>query len=193
MIVGGAGVSLVFDYLFDEPVGEDDIFHVALLDGLTGDPIGGVFEAFLFSSTSGQLSFDLSAFAGTMLGLQFELVPDLLDVGLTSSLTISNLQLLLAPTPPTTVPEPQSLTLVVAGLVLLLGFRSRPIQGFQDYFKPNQTHVPNNLSRVRRGLHLIGQEVRHWARRYTPRRWLACCCSVRPRWRSSTKTASSIF
>jgi hypothetical protein len=123
VITGGAGVSLVFDYLFDEPLGNADVFHVALLDGLSGDVIGGAFESFLSASGAGQLSFDLSALVGMTLGLQFELVPELLDGGLSSSLTLSNLQLLLDQTPPTSIPEPQPLLLLLAGFALLFAIR----------------------------------------------------------------------
>src|SRR5262245_34223633 len=62
VVKGGAGVSLTFDYIFDEPVGNDDLFHVALLDATTGDPIGGVFETFLYGTGSGTTTFDLSSF-----------------------------------------------------------------------------------------------------------------------------------
>lgn len=122
VITGGAGVSLAFDYVYDEPVDNDDIFHVALLDGLTGNPIGALFETFLSGTGSGTTTFDLSSFGSASLGLQFELVAGLADVALSSTLTISNLQLLLPAPPPSSVPEPPTLLLLPLA-ALFLRFR----------------------------------------------------------------------
>ena len=121
VIVGGDGVFLAFDYAFDEPLGNDDIFHVAVLDGLTGIAIGDVFEAVLSASGSGQMTFDLSSLGGTILGLQFDLLANPFDASLSSTLLISNLQL-------TSVPEPPTLLLFSVAALSLCSriFRSRP-------------------------------------------------------------------
>jgi hypothetical protein len=93
LITATTGARLTFDYDFNEPAGNADIFHFALLDGLTGDPLAGQ-EVFVTDTSSGSVSFDLSAFVGATLGMQFELVPDLLnDLGFDSTLTLSNLRI----------------------------------------------------------------------------------------------------
>lgn len=114
LIEGGAGRSLVFDYEFLEPAGNDDIFHVALLDGLTGSVLPA-YESFFYSSGSGQVTFDLADFAGITLGLQFELVAGLLDADFSSQLSLSGLTLIV-PDDPVAVPEPGSLVLMLLGL-----------------------------------------------------------------------------
>lgn len=93
LITATTGARLSFDYDFNEPANNADIFHFALLDGLTGDPLAGE-ELFVTDTGSGTASFDLSALLGTTLGMQFELIPDLLnDFGFDSTLTLSNLRI----------------------------------------------------------------------------------------------------
>jgi len=49
---------------------------------------------FVTDTSSGTVSFDLSTFVNATLGMQFELVPDLLnDFGFDSTLTLSNLRI----------------------------------------------------------------------------------------------------
>ena len=98
VIVAGAGNRLRFDYQFEEPFGNADVFHVALLDGNSGAPLGGVYELFVATTQNGFAEFDLSSLSGVTLGLQFELSPELSDAGLDSLVTISNLQLVPVPT-----------------------------------------------------------------------------------------------
>ena len=109
LIVATPGVRLQFDYSFDEPVGNADVFHASLLDGTSGATLGPAFELLLTDSGSGQFSVDLSSLVGTTLGLQFELVPEFADASFDSSVTISNLQLVAVPLPP-------ALVLMVSGL-----------------------------------------------------------------------------
>ena len=99
VIVAGAGNRLRFDYRFEEPLGNADVFHVALLDGNSGAPLGGTYELFVTATQNGFAEFDLSSLSGLALGLQYELSPELSDAGLDSIVTISNLQLVPVPAP----------------------------------------------------------------------------------------------
>lgn len=123
VIVGGAGVTLAFDYAFTLAANNADAFHVALLDGFTGAVLDTAYELFVLATGSGHQTFDLSALGGVRLGMQFELASEPDDGGFDSILTISNLQLLLKepppPPPPTDVPEPTSAFLLAGGLALL--------------------------------------------------------------------------
>jgi hypothetical protein len=113
VIVAAPGSLLVVDYQFDEPEGNDDSFHVALLDGTSGDSLGDAYEFSTSSSGSGSVQFDLSSLVGTTLGLQFGLAAELNDMQYSSSVALSNLH---------TVPAPEALTLVLTGLAgLALG------------------------------------------------------------------------
>ncbi len=118
LIIAAPGYMLTFDYQFDEPAGNDDVFHVALLDGTNGDPLGGAFEFFASGSSSGQVQFDLSSLVGLTLGLQFELAAEFGDAVLTSSLTLSNLQT-------TPVPAPAAAPLLLTALAWAIRWRRR--------------------------------------------------------------------
>jgi hypothetical protein len=74
------------------------------------------------------MTIDLSGLGGVVLGMRFELLAQLADVGLDSLVTISNLALLVPespPPPPVDVPEPPVLFLLVGGLALMAA-RMRP-------------------------------------------------------------------
>lgn len=119
VIVPGAGAMLQFDYSFNEPANNTDVFHAALLDGNTGQPFGGAFEFFQTVSGAGQVQFDLSSFVGSTLGLQFELSPELSDLGYDSTLSVSNVQIV------TPVPTPGSAVLLISGVFAMLRVRGR--------------------------------------------------------------------
>ena len=129
VVIGGADTFLVFQFAFDEPTGNNDVFHAALLDGDTADYLDPAFELFVTSSGSGQYEFDLSGLSGRSLGVQFELAPNLGDSLFSSTLTVSNLHLeTRTPPEPVPVPEPGTLALLLAGLVAALGIRrKRPL------------------------------------------------------------------
>lgn len=122
LIVAAPGAMLRFDYQFDEPAGgNDDVFHVALLDGDNGDVLGGAFEFFASASGNGRVEFDLSSFVGTKLGLQFELAAEInTDTLYSSALTVSNLEIV----PTAVVPLPTALPLMLTAFAGLYG-RSR--------------------------------------------------------------------
>ncbi len=118
VILAGPGTTLKFEFDFLEGVGEDDFFFAAILDS-TGFSAGLGFEFETSSTSSGTVSFDLSALILTSapFGLQFELVHGLTDSLLTSVLTISDLSLV-------TVDEPPVVMLMLIGL-LLIGLKRR--------------------------------------------------------------------
>lgn len=121
LIVAAPGAMLRFGFQFDEPAGgNDDVFHVALLDGDNGDVLGGPFEFFASASGNGQVEFDLSSFVGTKLGLQFELAAEMGDAVFSSVLTVSNLEVV----PTAAVPLPAALPLMLMAFAGLYG-RSR--------------------------------------------------------------------
>lgn len=120
VILGGAGVTLAFDYSFTLGADNDDVFHVALLNGLTGDVLDVAYELLVDATGTGHKIFDLSTLGAVTLGLQFELVPQLADLGFDSIVTISNLQLLKETSPPPAqVPEPMTAFLLLGGLALV--------------------------------------------------------------------------
>ncbi|MHB8745388.1 MAG: hypothetical protein ACYC7I_02485 [Gammaproteobacteria bacterium] len=126
VIVPGPGAMLQFDYRFNEPANNTDVFHAALLDGNTGQPFGGAFEFFQTATGAGQIQFDLSSFVGSTLGLQFELSPELSDLGYDSTLSVSNVQIV------TPVPTPGGAVLMLSGALALLRAGRRGIRRSSD-------------------------------------------------------------
>ena len=124
LLTPASGATFSFDYNFVEAPDNADIFHFALLDGNSGNPLAP-YDMLFSSSASGTALFDLSSLAGTSIGLQFELLPDLaFDLGFGSMLTLSNLRLDApeVPTepPPVGVAEPGTWALMLAGLAIVL-------------------------------------------------------------------------
>ena len=123
VIIPGPFVSLVFEYVFDEPAGNDDEFVAFVIDA-DGNSLEGELEFVTTSSSSGTVSFPLSSpsLFGETLGLEFQLNPLGNDAATTSTVTVSNLRLL--------VPEPGSLLLAVLGLcsAAACGWRRRTAQ-----------------------------------------------------------------
>lgn len=120
VIFAAPGTILRFDYQFDEPAGNDDVFHAALVDGTNGDVLGEPFEVFASASGGGLVEFDLSSLVGMTLGLQFELAAEMADTVFTSVLTVSDLELV----PTAVVPLPGVLPLMLTAFAGLYG-RSR--------------------------------------------------------------------
>lgn len=120
LVTAVAGARLEFEYEFDEGVENSDTFHFAVLDGLSGNPLD-LFNLFVTESGSGTASFDLSTLVGTLLGLQFELVPDELDGERADSVVkLANLRI---ETPTTVVSEPGSLLLLALAIAMALRWR----------------------------------------------------------------------
>lgn len=129
VIIPGENTTLSFNYEFLEGAGNDDEFRVSLYDTDTYDTspivladffVGDIFEQ---DNLSGLVSFDLSDYVGTTLGLDFELrsFDGKEDEFLTSTVRISNLQLnTVAP-----VPEPSTVSLFLLGGLLLPFVRRR--------------------------------------------------------------------
>jgi hypothetical protein len=129
LIRPGVGARLSLQYSFIEPQANDDVFHVALLDGATGSLLRQGLEFFVSDSGTGSIEFDLSAFTGMVLGLQLELVAGLADTAFDSLLRVSNLQLITpdggpAPTP---IPAAATLWLLLLGMGTLAGSRLRQL------------------------------------------------------------------
>jgi hypothetical protein len=116
VIIPGAGVSLVFDYMFTEGAGNMDEFFAAVLDGTTGFSVGPGFEFATADSSSGTVAFDLSSLSGLTLGLSFELAA--FDAASDSTVTVSNVRL-----ESVAVPEPGTFWLIGAGLIGWMVFR----------------------------------------------------------------------
>ena len=115
VIIPGPDQILSFDYDFMLG-GPDDVdeFFAYVLDASTGLSVGSAFEFLVDVTSSGSVSFDLSSLAGLTLGLSFELA-SLDDFDFGSTLLISNLDISPASTE---VPEPGTLGLLFAGLLL---------------------------------------------------------------------------
>lgn len=127
VIFPGPGVELVFDFDFVEgpAVDEDDEFGAFIIDPVTGSSVGAGFEFFTTDTSAGTVSFDLTLLAGTVdLGLQFQLSALFGDLGLESTLTISNVRLEAPDVAPRVIPEPLSATLGLVG-VGALGLSTR--------------------------------------------------------------------
>ena len=93
VIVAALGTGLYLDYAFQEAAGETDSFLVELLDAMTSMALG---PAFVFSSdvtSMGTILFDLSTLVGSQLGLRITLISEPGDIGVDSTLTVSNLRL----------------------------------------------------------------------------------------------------
>lgn len=124
VVVAGPGVTVHFEYEFTEgPQDNDDMFIAFVLDGSSAPlPRGGnaidPSDPTLYFSTdvtsAGTVSFDLSGLAGQTVGLEFQLDANLAnDVGLDSTVAISNVRL-------ETVPEPSTaMTLGLMGISLV--------------------------------------------------------------------------
>jgi len=112
IVMAGANTSLLFNYVFDEPAGNDDEFIAFVLDTNTGLSAGAEFEFLTSASSSGTVGFDLSSLTGTTLGIQFELAS--FDAQFTSTITISNLRLNISD-----VPEPPVLALISLSLLMM--------------------------------------------------------------------------
>lgn len=124
VIIAGANVSLLFDFQFLEPPGNDDIFIAMILDAASGLSVGAGFEFMTDSSSSGSVAFDLSSLLGQTLGLQFELGSNLADADTTSELVISNLRLETR----VAAAEPNVLLLFVLGLLVLMMIKFKEIK-----------------------------------------------------------------
>lgn len=107
VIIPGIGVHLLFDFVFIEGANNFDEFGAFVIDVATGLSIGSAFEFFMDSSGSGTIDWDLTSLSGQTLGLQFQLSALAGDVGLDSTLRVSNVQLLTQ-----AVPEPSSIILI---------------------------------------------------------------------------------
>ena len=122
------GAYLQFDYNFNMPTsdGNVDSFHAGLLDGNTGNLLDSSYQTYIYSSGSGQIQYELSSLLGDTLGLEFELVSEFGDAGFTSTLTISNVQLVTKDVV-ATVPESGTGLLLLAGL-LGMGLNQRRLR-----------------------------------------------------------------
>lgn len=90
VIIAAANSVLSFDYLFTEGQGNIDQFRVTLFEAPTLEELENIFFT---ESQSGTVSFNLGAFIGRTLGLQFEL-RSLDDITfLDSTVAISNLSI----------------------------------------------------------------------------------------------------
>lgn len=114
LITPGTDTYLQFDYVFNEAFNNDDFFQAYLYEA-GNYSLSPAFEA--SSSGSGTVEFDLSAYLGMTLGLDFVLASNDFDLG--SFVTVSNLRLDQRSQPPTQVPEPAIGYLFGLGLVLI--------------------------------------------------------------------------
>jgi hypothetical protein len=112
VIIPGINTFLEFNYVFNEPVLNEDEFGVFVIDATTGSSAGMAYEFFLSVSGSGFISFDLTSLVGKILGLQFQLSSFFADAALTSTVEISNVQLV-----ERVVPVPSTIFLLGLGLL----------------------------------------------------------------------------
>ena len=117
VIVASANSVLSFDVIFMEGTGNDDAFQVTLFDANTLATLDDFFTDF---SLSQLISFDLSPYIGTTLGLQFELRS--FDSLFDSSVVISNVTI---DSSSTAVPEPPTSLLACLGGLFLMASRLR--------------------------------------------------------------------
>jgi PEP-CTERM motif len=121
VILPGAGVSLAFDFAFAQGgLGNNDEFAAFIIDANTGSNVGTGFEFFTQETSTGTVSFALSALTGHTLGLQFQLSALPGDRGLDSSATIAQVRL---ETAPAVIPEPATWLLLASGLLGVGGRR----------------------------------------------------------------------
>ena len=121
VIIAGVGTILSFDYSGFNPTDLGDTFTAYIVDSLTTFSVGAPFEYTTTSAGAGSVSFDLSALVGTTLGLEFHLTSSVYNATHPTTVTVSNLQLLEAPT---AVPEPGTMAMFGLGLAGL-GFARR--------------------------------------------------------------------
>lgn len=114
LITPGTDIFLLFDYTFSEGLSNDDFFQAYLYEAgnYSASP---AFEA--DASGSGTVEFDLSAYLGMSLGLDFVLASN--DFDLDSFVTVSNLRWDDRSLPTVNVPEPPIVLLFGLGLVIL--------------------------------------------------------------------------
>lgn len=93
VIIPGVNTFLEFNYVFNEPVDNEDEFGVFVIDAATGSSAGAAYDFFLSESGSGFVAFDLNSLVGKTLGLQFQLSSLFADSALTSTVELSNVQL----------------------------------------------------------------------------------------------------
>jgi hypothetical protein len=120
LIAPGFNVFLTFDYVFTEAVDGVDEFFALLFDADTRETLSSWFCA---ASCAGTAVTDLSAFAASTLGLEFQLSsipPD--DANLDSTVRIANLDV---ERRVVAVAEPSTLALLAAGGFLAFGWRRR--------------------------------------------------------------------
>ncbi|NOZ54715.1 MAG: hypothetical protein GXP08_16530 [Gammaproteobacteria bacterium] len=122
VIFAAAGTNLLFDFEFIEPLDNDNVFSVFVLDGDSGLSFGAGFEFLATDSDLGTVSFDLTGLVGELLGLQFELGANIGDEQLTSTVLVSNVRL---ETMDVEVPEPMLLLLFGLGLTIITAFVRR--------------------------------------------------------------------
>ena len=117
VIIAGIGTSLLFDFSFSEPLGNNDVFTAFVLDGSTGTSFGPGFEFSTMNSGSGSVAFDLTSLVGQTVGLQFALSGGIDDTLLTSTVDVFDVRLVTADL---VVPEPPVLLLFGVGLLFLM-------------------------------------------------------------------------
>jgi len=118
IIIPGPGLSLSFNYVFNEGTGEDDEFGAFIVDSSSGFSAGQPYEFFIQDTSSGTLTFDLSGLTGRTIGLQFQLASGFNDTGASSTVLISDVQI---------VPEAATLYLIATGMAGLVTLRLWPL------------------------------------------------------------------
>ena len=125
VIVPAPGRLLRFEFDFDEPTGNDDIFTAFLVNSVSGGfPISPAFDFLASSTSSGTVTFDLSSLvpdADSSTGLIFQLNALPGDGFLDSTLTISNVRLV----DPDVIPEPSAWALFGLAAAVLAWRRRR--------------------------------------------------------------------